>query len=92
MKTAKGLSVEDEKMLSEVWESTNRMEERIADMERQAVAAAELAGELEGDSLDQQFVQLEFQGNNTHAAQHVIAVQIWSKALRRATTIPSAYI
>ncbi|MEE8496348.1 MAG: envelope stress response membrane protein PspB [Xanthomonadales bacterium] len=34
MKTAKGLSVEDEKMLSEVWESTNRMEERINTLER----------------------------------------------------------
>ncbi len=34
MKTAKGLSVEDEKMLSEVWESTNRMEERIRTLER----------------------------------------------------------
>ena len=45
------------------FESFERMEERIADMEHQAVAAAELAGELEGDSLDQQFTQLEFQGN-----------------------------
>ena len=45
------------------FESFNRMEERIADMERQALAAAELAGELEGDSLDQQFTQLEFHGN-----------------------------
>jgi phage shock protein B len=34
MKTAKGLSAEDEKMLSEVWESTNRMEERIKTLER----------------------------------------------------------
>ena len=34
MKTSKGLSVEDEKMLSEVWESTNRMEERIKTLER----------------------------------------------------------
>ena len=34
MKTAKGLSVEDEKMLSEVWESSNRMEERIKTLER----------------------------------------------------------
>ncbi|MCH8227752.1 MAG: envelope stress response membrane protein PspB [Proteobacteria bacterium] len=34
MKTAKGLSLEDEKMLSEVWESTNRMEERIKTLER----------------------------------------------------------
>ena len=34
MKTSKGLSVEDEKMLSEVWESTNRMEERIRTLER----------------------------------------------------------
>ncbi len=34
MKTSKGLSVEDEKMLSEVWDSTNRMEERIKTLER----------------------------------------------------------
>ena len=34
MKTSKGLSLEDEKMLSEVWESTNRMEQRIKTLER----------------------------------------------------------
>jgi phage shock protein B len=34
IKTSKGLSNEDEKMLSEVWESTNRMEERIQTLER----------------------------------------------------------
>jgi phage shock protein B len=34
MKTAKGLTPEDEKMLSEVWESTNRMEDRIKTLER----------------------------------------------------------
>jgi phage shock protein B len=34
MKTSKGLSVEDEKMLSEVWESTSRMEDRIKTLER----------------------------------------------------------
>ena len=33
-KTSKGLSTEDEKMLSEVWESANRMEERINTLER----------------------------------------------------------
>ena len=33
-KMSKGLSPEDEKMLSEVWESTNRMEERIQTLER----------------------------------------------------------
>ena len=33
-KTAKGLSPEDEKMLSEVWDSANRMEERINTLER----------------------------------------------------------
>jgi len=33
-KTSKGLTPEDEKMLSEVWESTNRMEERIKTLER----------------------------------------------------------
>jgi phage shock protein B len=34
MKTSKGLTAEDEKMLSEVWESTNKMEERIITLER----------------------------------------------------------
>jgi phage shock protein A len=40
-----------------------RMEERIDDMERQAVAAAELAGELSGDSLASEFKALEFHGS-----------------------------
>lgn len=44
-------------------ESFKRMEEKIEDMERQALAATELAGELEGDSLDRQFAQLEFHGS-----------------------------
>jgi phage shock protein B len=34
MKTAKGLTPEDETMLSEVWESTSKMEERINSLER----------------------------------------------------------
>lgn len=34
MKTSKGLTVEDEKMLSEVWESTRKIEERIQTVER----------------------------------------------------------
>lgn len=34
IKTSKGLTAEDEKMLSEVWESTNRMEDRIRTLER----------------------------------------------------------
>ena len=33
-KTSKGLTSEDEKMLSEIWESTSRMEERIQTLER----------------------------------------------------------
>jgi len=33
-KTSKGLSPEDERMLSEVWESTSKMEERIQTLER----------------------------------------------------------
>ena len=33
-KTSKGLTPEDEKMLSEIWESTNRMEDRIVTLER----------------------------------------------------------
>lgn len=45
------------------FENFERMEERIADMERQALAATELAGELEGNSLDKQFAQLEVHGN-----------------------------
>jgi phage shock protein A len=40
-----------------------RMEERIDDMDRQAVAAAELAGELSGDTLQQEFRALEYHGN-----------------------------
>lgn len=34
IKAAKGLSPEDEKMLTEVWESTKRMEDRIITLER----------------------------------------------------------
>ena len=34
MKTSKGLTPEDETMLSEVWESTSKMEERINTLER----------------------------------------------------------
>jgi phage shock protein B len=34
MKTAKGLTPEDEKMLAEVWESTKKMEDRIMTLER----------------------------------------------------------
>ncbi|HEX9728734.1 MAG TPA: PspA/IM30 family protein [Gemmatimonadales bacterium] len=44
-------------------ETFQRMEERIDDMERQAVAAAELAGELSGDSLQQEFRALEYHGS-----------------------------
>ena len=33
-KTSKGLTPEDEKMLSEIWDSSNRMEERIVTLER----------------------------------------------------------
>jgi phage shock protein B len=33
-KTSKGLTPADEKMLSEIWESSNRMEERIVTLER----------------------------------------------------------
>jgi phage shock protein A len=45
------------------FESFERMAERIEDMERQAVAANELAGELTGDTLSRQFAQLEYGGN-----------------------------
>jgi phage shock protein A len=44
------------------FETFHRMEEKIDDMERQALAAAELAGELSGDSLAQEFKALEYKG------------------------------
>jgi phage shock protein B len=34
MKTSKGLTPEDEKMLAEVWESSKKMEDRIVTLER----------------------------------------------------------
>lgn len=34
MKTAKGLTPEDETMLTDVWESTKKMEDRIVTLER----------------------------------------------------------
>jgi phage shock protein B len=34
IKAAKGLTPEDEKMLTEVWESTKKMEDRIITLER----------------------------------------------------------
>ena len=34
MKTAKGLTPKDEKMLADVWESTKKMEDRIHTLER----------------------------------------------------------
>ena len=54
------------------FESFERMAERIEDMERQAVAATELAGELTGDTLSRQFEQLEFRGN---ADQQLLALK-----------------
>ncbi|MDH3495663.1 MAG: PspA/IM30 family protein [Gemmatimonadota bacterium] len=45
------------------FETFQRMEEKIDDMERQAIAAAELAGELSGDTLQQEFKALEFHGS-----------------------------
>lgn len=54
------------------FESFQRMEERIEEMERQALAATELAGELEGETLEQQFAQLEYQGS---ADQQLLALK-----------------
>ena len=34
MKTSKGLTPEDEKMLTDIWESTKKMEDRIQTLER----------------------------------------------------------
>jgi len=54
------------------FETFERMEEKIDDMERQAIAAAELAGELSGDSLQQEFKALEYHGN---ADQRLLALK-----------------
>jgi phage shock protein A len=45
------------------FETFDRMEERIEEMEQQALAAAELAGELTGDTLQRQFEELEYTGS-----------------------------
>lgn len=45
------------------FEAFERMSERIEDMERQALAATELAGELTGDALAKQFEALEYRGS-----------------------------
>jgi phage shock protein A len=45
------------------FEAFERMAEKIEDMERQALAAAELAGELSGDTLAKQFEALEYKGS-----------------------------
>jgi phage shock protein A len=45
------------------FDTFQRMEEKIDDMERQALAAAELAGELSGDTLQQEFKALEYHGS-----------------------------
>ncbi len=45
------------------FETFSRMEERIEEMEQQALAAAELAGELTGDTLQRQFDELEYTGS-----------------------------
>lgn len=44
-------------------ETFDRMEEKIADMERKALASAELSSELEEDDLAQRFKALEYHGS-----------------------------
>lgn len=56
-------SVKDQSAL----EAFQRMEERIEDMERQALAAQELAGELSGDTLAREFQALEYRGTADQA-------------------------
>jgi phage shock protein B len=34
MKTSKGLTAEDEKMLTDIWESSKKMEDRVVTLER----------------------------------------------------------
>lgn len=49
------------------FEAFERMEEKIDDMERQALAQQELAGELTGDSLAREFQALEYRGSTDQA-------------------------
>ena len=46
------------------FDTFRRMEERIEEMEQQALAATELAGELTGDTLARQFHELEYTGSS----------------------------
>jgi phage shock protein A len=46
------------------FDTFRRMEERIEEMEQQALAATELAGELTGDTLAKQFHELEYKGSS----------------------------
>jgi len=46
------------------FESFERMSEKIEQQERRAIAAAELQNEFEGDTLAQQFQQLEYKGSS----------------------------
>jgi len=46
------------------FESFERMSEKIEAQERRAIAAAELQNEFEGDTLAQQFQQLEYKGSS----------------------------
>lgn len=49
------------------FEAFQRMEEKIEDMERQAIAQQELAGELSGDTLAREFEALEYRGTADQA-------------------------
>lgn len=49
------------------FEAFQRMEEKIDDMERQALAQQELAGELSGDTLAREFDALEYRGTADQA-------------------------
>ncbi|MGH7531675.1 MAG: PspA/IM30 family protein, partial [Gemmatimonadales bacterium] len=46
------------------FESFERMQEKIENQERKAIAAAELQQEFEGDTLVQQFQSLEYHGSS----------------------------
>lgn len=57
------------------FEAFERMAEKIEDSERQALASAEVTGALEGDSLEQEFAQLEAGEASDAVDQRLLALK-----------------
>ena len=76
-KMSKGLSAEDEKMLSEVWESTNRMEERINTLQTlKRKYGSTIEDVLEHrDTAAQKLARIEGRSDEIERLQHDVAEQ-----------------